>query len=186
LQEDLMHYPAGKVYESPLAVVQPAMPGATDKFDVMPADVAEEVRQLLASGELCAATPPAGFTHLLCSRRLNHVMNTVGSSLNGTLRRTPYNPAYLHPDDLAALDLKPNDVIEMTSRHGRIEARVQPDKGLRRGVVSIAHCWGAIDEGDGPGVNINLLTCCDTDVQPINAMPRMSAIPVNLAKVVAP
>jgi anaerobic selenocysteine-containing dehydrogenase len=185
LKEDLKRYPAGKVYESPLAVVQPAMPGATDKFDVMPADVAEEVRQLLASGELRAAMPPAGFTHLLCSRRLNHVMNTVGSSLEGTLRRTPYNPAYLHPEDLATFDLEPDDVIEIASQHGRIEARVQPDRDLRRGVVSIAHCWGAIDDGGGPGVNINLLTRCDTDVQAINAMPRMSAIPVNLAKVVA-
>jgi anaerobic selenocysteine-containing dehydrogenase len=112
-------------------------------------------------------------------------MNTVGSSLKETLRRTPYNPAYLHPDDLATFDLEPNDVIEIASQHGCIEARVQPDRGLRRGVVSIAHCWGAIDDGEGPGVNINLLTRCDTDVQAINAMPRMSAIPVNLAKVVA-
>jgi anaerobic selenocysteine-containing dehydrogenase len=182
LKEDLKQYPAGKVYESSLAVVQSAAPGATEKFDVMPDDVAEEVCQLLDSGELCAATPPAGFTHLLCSRRLNHVMNTVGSALEGTLRRTPYNPAYLHPDELAALDLEPGEVIVVSSQHGRIEARVQPDRGLRRGVVSIAHCWGAIEEGEGPGVNVNLLTRCDTDVQPINAMPRMSAIPVNLAK----
>ena len=185
LKEDLKEYPAGRIYESPLAVVQPAMAGAGDKFDVMPADVAEEMRQLLASDELRRATPPAGFTHLLCSRRLNHVMNTVGNSLEGTLRRTPYNPAFLHPDELAALDLAPGDVIEIASQHGRIEARVQPDKGLRRGVVSIAHCWGAIEEGDGPGVNINLLTRCDIDVQAINAMPRMSAIPVKLAKIAA-
>jgi anaerobic selenocysteine-containing dehydrogenase len=186
LQEDLEQYPAGRVYESPLAVVQPPMPGAAGRFDVMPADVAEEMRQLLASGELCRAAPPAGFTHLLCSRRLNHVMNTVGSSLEGTLRRTPYNPAYLHPDELAALHLEPGDVIEIASPHGRIEAHVRPDKGLRRGVVSIAHCWGAVEKGDGPGVNINVLTSCDTDVQPINAMPRMSAIPVNLTKMGAP
>ncbi len=186
LKEDLKEYPAGKVYESPLAIVQSALPGAADKFDVMPADVAEELRQLLASPELCGATPLAGFTHLLSSRRLNHVMNTVGSSLPGTLRRTPYNPAFLHPDELAALDLKPDDIIEITSQHGRIKARVQPDKELRRGVVSIAHCWGAIEEGEGPGVNINLLTRCDIDVQTINAMPRMSAIPVKLAKVAVP
>jgi anaerobic selenocysteine-containing dehydrogenase len=113
-------------------------------------------------------------------------MNTVGNSLEGTLRRTPYNRAFLHPDELAALHLEPGEVIEITSQHRRIGARLQSDERLRRGVVSIAHCWGAIEEGDGPGVNVNLLTRCGIDVQTINAMPRMSAIPVKLAKVAAP
>lgn len=182
MKEDLKSHPAGKIYDSPSAVVQPAMPGANSKFDVMPGDVAEEVRQLLHSPELCSAAPPSGFTHLLCTRRLNHVMNTVGNTLQGTLRRMPCNPAYLHPAELAALDLEAGDCVEIASLHGRIEAIVQPDKGLRRGVVSIAHCWGALAQGAGPGVNVNLLTRCDTDVQSINAMPRMSAIPVNIAK----
>ena len=49
LKEDLKEFPAGKIYDAPWAVVQPARPGADAKFDVMPADVAAEVTRLLAS-----------------------------------------------------------------------------------------------------------------------------------------
>ena len=182
LKEDLKEYPAGKVYDAPWAIVQPARPGANAQFDVMPIDVAAEVEQLLASSLVREAGAGQGFTHLLSSRRMQQVMNTTGMKLAGTLARVPYNPAYMNPDELEALRLSPGDKIEVASKHGQVEAIVQPDETLRRGVVSISHCWGGLPDGAGPGVNVNLLTSCDADVQPINAMPRMSAIPVNIRK----
>jgi anaerobic selenocysteine-containing dehydrogenase len=185
LKDHLDESPGGRMYDHPSAVVAPARPGAGAKFDVMPEDVAEEVRQLLGSAEMRAPGADDGFTHLLCSRRMNQVLNSGGTTLNATLKRAPYNPAYMSPDDLAAMDLAAGDRVEIASVHGRVDAIVQPDSDVRRRVVSIAHAWGGLPGKPGPGVNINALTRCDTDVQAINAMPRMSAVPVRVRKIAA-
>jgi anaerobic selenocysteine-containing dehydrogenase len=181
LKADLEQHPGGKIYDPPSAVVQPARPGSDAKFDPMPADVAGEVKQLLAS-DLVGETRTNGHSHLLISRRMNTVMNTVGSNLAGTLRRDPVNPAYMHPEEFSALGLAPGDRVEIASDHGRIQAVAQPDKTLRAGVVSMAHCWGGLPEEEGPGANTNLLIACDRNVEAVNAMPRMSAVPVNVRK----
>lgn len=181
LKADLESHPAGKIYDPPSATVRPARPEAQGRFDVMPADVADEVRQFLAS-DLGGARPDVDHTHLLISRRMNTVMNTVGSNLGGTLRRDPCNPAYMHPGEFASLGLEPGDRLEIASEHGRIEAVAQPDKTLRPGVVSMAHCWGGLPDEEGPGANTNLLIASDKHVQAVNAMPRMSAVPVNVRK----
>jgi anaerobic selenocysteine-containing dehydrogenase len=182
LKEDQRDHPAGRIYDPPSAVVLPARPGAEAKFDVMPADVAEEVRQLLGSIEAREPGPGPGFTHLLSTRRLHQVMNTTGGTLATTLERMPYNAAYLHPDELVDLGLAPGEKIEIASEHGAIEAAVQPDKNLRRGVVAIAHCWGGLPGKAGPGVNINRLISNEAGLESINAMPRMSAVPVRIRK----
>jgi anaerobic selenocysteine-containing dehydrogenase len=181
LKADLEQHPGGRIYDPPFAVVQPARPGSDAKFDPMPADVAEEVKQLLAS-DLVGETTTNGHSHLLISRRMNTVMNTVGSNLGATLRRDPVNPAYMHPDEFTALGLTPGDSVEIASDHGRIRAVAQPDKTLRAGVVSMAHCWGGLPDEPGPGANTNLLIACDRNVETVNAMPRMSAVPVNVRK----
>jgi anaerobic selenocysteine-containing dehydrogenase len=186
LKEDLNSAPAGRVYEHPSAIVQPARPGAGARFDVMPADVAGEVGQLLDAIERDELGPGPDFTHLLTTRRMHQVMNATGNALEGTLRHAPYNPAYLSPEELDELQLEPGDTVEIASAHGIVEAIVQPDARLRRGVVSMAHAWGGLPGKSAPGVNVNLLISCQTDVQPINAMPRMSAVPVTITKVDRP
>lgn len=178
LREDLREHPAGRIHEPASAIVQPARPQADARFDVMPADVAEEVGQLLAAiGE-----PSGQHTHLLSTRRLNQVMNTTGNTLASTLGRLPYNPAYLHPQELAALGVGEDEVVEIVSDHGRIEAAVRADPALRPGVVAIAHCWGGAPGQNAPGVNVNRLIACDANVEPINAMPHLSAVPVTIRK----
>src|SRR4030095_11010944 len=94
--EELKQYPSGKVFDHPTAIVQPARPQATARFDVMPADVAEETRRLHAWLQREGAGPGAGFTHLLSTRRMRDVHNSTGNRLQSTLERIPLNPAYMH------------------------------------------------------------------------------------------
>lgn len=183
LKADTEERPSGRFYDHPSLEVLPARPEAQGRFDVMPEDVAEELRQFLASEWGQDSRPASGFSHLMISRRMNRVMNTLGNNLKATLRHDPGNPAYLHPDELASLGVSAGDTVEIASAHGRIEAVAQPDKALRRGVVSIAHCWGGLPGEKGEGANTNLLIASNKDVQPINAMPLMSSLPVNVRKV---
>ncbi|MFA7601908.1 MAG: molybdopterin-dependent oxidoreductase [Novosphingobium sp.] len=182
LKADLKAHPAGRIYDHPSNVVQPARPGMSGRFDVMPADVAQEIADFLASELTQDAQPAGGHSHLMVSRRMNRVMNSLGSNLAGTLRHDPANPAYLNPSELEALGLSPGDRVEIASDHGRIETIAQPDKAVRRGVVSIAHCWGGLPGEEGPGANTNLLIATDRHLTDINMMPRMSAVPVSVRK----
>jgi anaerobic selenocysteine-containing dehydrogenase len=182
LKADLAAHPAGRIYDHPSNLVQPARPGVSGRFDVMPADVAAEIAAFLASELAQAPRPEGGHSHLLISRRMNRVMNSLGNNLEGTLRHDPINPAYLHPGDLAGLGLAPGDRVEIASDHGRIETVARPDAGVRPGVVSIAHCWGGLPGENGPGANTNLLIATDRHLADINMMPRMSAVPVTVRK----
>jgi len=182
LKRDLAEHPAGRIYDHPSNVVQPARPEANGRFHPMPEDVAGELQDFLASDLAQSASPGEGFSHMLISRRMNRVMNTLGSQLEATLKQDPTNPAYLNPDEFESIGIAPGDKVSIASSHGCIEAVAQPDAALRKGVVSISHCWGGLPDGEGAGVNTNLLIPADRDVQPYNAMPRMSGLPVMLSK----
>ncbi len=182
LKEDLKSHPGGKFYDHPSAMVQPARPGANGRFDVMPEDVAGELRDFLGSELALVAGPGADYSHLMITRRMNRVMNSLGNTFQSTLKHDPGNPAFMHPGEMASLGIAPGDKVEIASEHGRIVAVAQPDKALRHGVVSISHCWGGLPGGKGAGANVNMLIAADRHVQPINAMPRMSAVPVNIRK----
>lgn len=161
---------------------EPPDPSTASQFKTMPADVCAEVRDLKAHCAEVIATPEDGrYPFVLSTRRSRHRFNTVGHLSPYLKRLVPYNPAYLNPADVAALGVAEGDWVEIESDHGVIRARVEADDSVRRKVVSITHCFGFLpgdDDYDTHGVSTNLLISTDRDLQTINAMPRMSGIPV--------
>jgi anaerobic selenocysteine-containing dehydrogenase len=82
------------------------------------------------------------------------------------------------------LGLGEDDEVEIVSETGRLSAAVKTDARLRRGVVSISQCRGPLPgaaNGDIAG-STSLLVRMDRDVETINAMPMMTAIPVNIVR----
>jgi anaerobic selenocysteine-containing dehydrogenase len=168
---------AGRLVEiDPVFVEEPAQPSA--RFMVAPEDVVAEIASVRSE--------PAGrakHTHRLTSRRHREVSNSMYQDFPAIRKRLPYNPAYMHPGDLAALGIASGRKVRIASDHGEIDAIVEADAGIRPGVVSMAHSWGGLP-GDGPyekvGAYTGLLISTDRDLDPINAMPWQSAIPVSI------
>src|SRR3546814_5724616 len=122
----------------------------------------------------------------MAARRIRDVQNSCHRNVPAIRKRMTFNYAYLNPEELIDLDLKAGDMIEITSDAGTIVAAVEPDPTLRRAVVSITHGWGGLPEDtiyERDGSNTGILISTDRDFDPINAMPRMSAVPVNITPV---
>lgn len=178
--DEIRRHPSGKIFAEARTTVLPRRAGAAATFDVIPDDVFVEL------AELAHEAGKGGFTHLLSTRRMRNFYNSIGMHLPTTRKRNPYNPAYLHPDDMAALGLAGGDRIDIASDHATITAIAEADPGVRPGVVSMAVAWGGLPGEDRDpalfGASTNMLITTDRDVEPINAMPRMSAIPVAITR----
>jgi anaerobic selenocysteine-containing dehydrogenase len=98
------------------------------------------------------------------------------------VRGRPWNPAFVHPDDLAALGIAAGDLVRLRSRHDAIAAVVEPDATLRRGLVALTHAFGGRPGTDDDprvcGSNAARLLRADDDFDPISGIPRMGALPV--------
>ena len=131
-----------------------------------------------------AVEPRSDFSHRLTVRRERSAMNSFVAGLGAGANRPRGAPAYLHPDDLRMLGLGENDEVEIVSETGRLQAEVRKDAGLRRGVVAISQCRGPLpgDENSEAAGSTSLLVRMDRDVETINAMPMMTAIPVNIVR----
>jgi anaerobic selenocysteine-containing dehydrogenase len=190
--EDVIAQPGGKVFELPPLAVAPADDKA-GHFEVAPADVQAEMQALLNEPTQHGAYVEAGqtYTHRLAVRRLREVVNSVLHDAPAIRKRSPANAAQLHPDDLASLSLTEGDEVLILSSHGQVTAMVKADDTLKPGVVTLAHCWGGLPGLDEaatpaddkhPGSNVNLLISSVQHIEPINAMARMTGIPVNIRR----
>jgi anaerobic selenocysteine-containing dehydrogenase len=176
--------PTGRIYERPPEIVQPPRPGVSARFTPMPDDVAAEIAEVF--GEPVQPLAAGGkFTHHLVVRRARETVNTLGRDFGAIRKRMPTNPLFLHPDDMAVLGLVAGDRVRITSDNEALSAIAAADPKLRRGVVSMTHGWGGLP-GDGDvgetGVSTSRFVTTEAYMDPINAMPRLSAIPVGLAK----
>lgn len=189
--EEIVSHPRGAVFEGEPQYATLADPATAGKFTLADPDIVAEIAEIAAE-----RTTPNGivsngltFTHRLASRRHRDRFNSLGSVLSGVKKRVPYNVAYLNPGDMAKEAVESGDWVELTSDAGTVRAIAEGDETLRSGVVSLIHGFGDLpDSSDylSDGVSTNLLISTDRDLQTINAMPRMSGIPVNIRRASGP
>src|SRR5690606_22312989 len=190
--DEIKQYPQGKVFELEPLYVSPARPERADnKFAVMPADVFAELAEVAAENPANALIRNGQqFDLRLSVRRSRDVMNTAYRDVPAIHKRVPFNPVFMHPDDMKTRGLNEGAPVLVESAHGRIEAIVEADATMRRGVVSIYHGFGKPPRGTGSdgqggyenfGASTNDLIPDSAEfVEPINAMPWYTAVPINI------
>jgi anaerobic selenocysteine-containing dehydrogenase len=178
--EDLMARP-GQVAVQPAgpAIVWPARPDAP-RLRLDPPGVLEELAEVAAE----APRDGSSFPLRLIVRRMRDVNGSIGMHTDPIRARNAFNPLYLNPADMQRQGLRPGADVDVRSPDGQIRAIAQPDPTLREGVVSLSHNWGGLsndpDEARRHGSSTNRLISCTHGFQALNAMPRMSAIPVDV------
>jgi anaerobic selenocysteine-containing dehydrogenase len=204
--DEIKRHPHGAIFDAEHAgpafapgpdrgFVAPADPGNVERLDVGNADMLRELdgirRESIAGVGAGTARP-----FQLISRRLPNVYNSSGRDLEGLQKGKTWNPAFVHPDDLAMLGLADGDLVEIASDHDTILGVVEPAPELRRGIVSMAHCYGEGPDGDDEqrgateraeqiralGSSTGRLVDNLRDFDPYTGIPRMSAIPVQVTR----
>jgi anaerobic selenocysteine-containing dehydrogenase len=176
-----------KVHPDRRLVVEPADPSCTVKFTPAPDDFMAELAALRAEpAPMLGDIDVSAYPFRLVSRRLKHVLNSTGTELPALARKGTTNPAYMHPDDVAELDMVGGDLVEITSPSGRLIGVVEPADDVKRGVISMAHSWGGTSLTDEKvrdiGTPTSRLVSVDAGHDPVTGMVVSSAIPVAVAK----
>jgi anaerobic selenocysteine-containing dehydrogenase len=121
---------------------------------------------------------------LICSRS-KYVLNSSGRNLAMLAEKAgSFNPAFFNPDDLEALAIAEDSLVRISSEDGALEAVATANPRIRRGVVSMYHCWGPVPDGNDDadvrltGANTNLLLNNRRNIQRYTGVTRQSAIPI--------
>jgi len=185
---EVKKYPEGRIFPDPEALVQPGDPHCADRLQLADPVMMAELGDVAAE----SLEREAEFAFHLVSRRLPDVHNSAGRDIPKLVRKYTYNPAFMNPVDVEKLGLHDGDIIEISSRHSSILGVVETEAAIRGGVISMPHCFG-----DAPGAkndqkvreigsNTGRLSSVEHEIDPYSGIPRMSAIPVHVARYVGP
>lgn len=179
--DEVRRHPGGRVFEELKDMrVAPGDENVSARLDIGNGEVLGQLAALL--GNATRGNPDRPF--LLIPRRENRVINTFGRTVPGLMGKRRYNPAYLHPHDMADLGLSPGDLVQIESDFASIVGVAENDHDLKRGVVSMSHGFGANPgEPEDPtldGANTNRLFSTEMECDPISGQPRMGALAVAL------
>jgi anaerobic selenocysteine-containing dehydrogenase len=175
-----------QVHTDRAMVVQPADPSCTAQFTLAPDDLMHELASVHANDDLAAVfgVEAIDFPFRLTSRRLKHVLNSLGLELPALAKKGTTNAAYMHPDDLEELGLRSGDLITITSPRASLTAVAAAAPDVRRGVVSMAHSWGGSSLTDEKvrdiGSPTNRLVSTTNVYDAVTGMAVQSAIPVRV------
>jgi anaerobic selenocysteine-containing dehydrogenase len=184
---DIRATDGGAVYPVDDVIIQAADPETRGQLDLYPAGLQEE---LAAAYEDMQPADTQAWPHLLISRRMKNTYNSTGPELSLLGSKGTTNPAYMHPQDLVALDIADGELIEIASAHGSIPAIAAASEDIKSGVISMSHCWGGSpDPAAGSdariremGSNTNRLIDNRHAAEKYSGMPRQSTIPVKVSK----
>jgi anaerobic selenocysteine-containing dehydrogenase len=186
--DELRRHPHGAVFPDPPVFVAPRQAGWQGRLEVGAAEMMEELARLAEPAP--AAHALADYPLRLISRRMMTAYNSSARDLPALRAKWPYNPAFMHPVELARHGLAPGDVIEIQSDHARILGVAEADATVREGLVSMSHSFGDAPERDGDvraiGGNTGRLTSVERDYDRFSGLPRMSNIPVRVTRAAAP
>lgn len=181
--EEVKRHPHGALFPDADLRVAPREPGWTGRLDV---GNAEMLADLATARDGRDPLETAGdYPYRLLCRRMIHTFNSNGQDLEGLRTRWPYNPAFMHPEDLDKEGLAKGDLVEITSKSGSIMGVVEADETLRRGIVSMVHSFGGLPGKQDKqvlewGTNTGRLLRVDEDMDRYTGQPRMSNVPVRV------
>ena len=184
--EEIRQHPATIRDDDRVRVIE-ADPDAVGRFAVAPSDVVGELADVFDEGTSAAKLGLDGddWPFRLVSRRMKHVLNSLGRELEPLAAKGTTNPLYVHPEDLAALGIEADALIEVTSPFGQVVGVAASAPEMKRGVVAMSHAWGGLSSTDdkvrNDGSPTNRLISTDVGYDRITGMAVQSALPVRLA-----
>ncbi|MET0920852.1 MAG: molybdopterin-dependent oxidoreductase [Acidimicrobiia bacterium] len=183
--DEVKLHPSGARFPEPVVRVSAAEPGWTGRLDAANPEMMADLARIGEHG-VAVDVDDADYPFRLVCRRHAHVYNS-SCNIDRTNRGRPYNPAFMHPDDLGALGITAGDEVEIRSRLAAIPAIVEPDPSVRPGVVSMMFGFGGGPEHDADvrtfGASPSRLVPTDRVFDRFTGQPRMSNVPVSVTPV---
>jgi anaerobic selenocysteine-containing dehydrogenase len=182
--DELRRHPHGALFPDPPVFVAARQEGWQGRLEVGSPEMMEELARIAAAP---VASELADYPLRLISRRMMTAYNSSARDLPALRAKWPYNPAFMHPDELERRGIAPGDVIEIRSDHARILGVAEADATVRPGLVSMSHSFGDAPESDADvraiGANTGRLTSVERDYDRFSGLPRMSNIPVQIQRI---
>ncbi len=184
---EVKQHPHGALFDECREWVKERDPACTARLQLADPAMLAELAEVRTEDPLARRRTGADYPFLLVCRRMMATTNSA-PRIEGIVR-SGYNPLWMHPEDMARLELRDGDEVAIRSRHGTIVGFVEGDADMREGVVAMTHGFGPRPGSNydprRDGSNINLLLSWDDDPDPYHGMPRMSAVPVAVTAKVA-
>ena len=183
--EEVRRYPHGHVFHSEV-IVEPREDGCDARLECGNKDMLQQLAEVFSQNYHAQQnTPDYPFRYI--PRRHNNFMNSSGRSIDKLNGGRPWNPVWMHPDDMNSIGAVEGSMVRIATTHDSITAMAEADATLRPGVVAIAHAFGGLADEDDHylelGANTGRLVRTDANFDPITGMPMMGNIPVAITPV---
>ncbi|MGY8858572.1 MAG: molybdopterin-containing oxidoreductase family protein [Pseudomonadales bacterium] len=185
--QEIYNTEGGKIFDVPDVILDAPDPTTRGRLQLFPPGLEQELE---ASHNDMKSSGTKDYPLLLISRRMKNTYNSTGPELSLLKSKGTTNPAFMHPQELAALQVADGDIVEVHSLHGSIPAVVTASDDIRPGVISMSHCWGGSPDPTANadqrvreiGSNTNRLIDNLENAERYSGMCRQSSIPVAIRK----